>query len=82
MSADLPPLDDDEAVREVAWIARRARELSMSGRPGEAPAGEYVEFFARKIRLLAHIGTAESRALIPANESLLAHYRDKAARSD
>ena len=68
------PLSDEEAVREVAWIARRARELALTGRPEAAPAAEYAEFFGRKVRLLEHIGTAESLALVPANLELHDHY--------
>lgn len=64
-----------EAVREVAWVARRARELSLTGRPNTAPAAEYVEFFERKIALLEHIGTDEALSLMPANRELLSHYR-------
>lgn len=75
----LPPFEDDrEAVREVGWIARRARELVFApGRqhPNLPTAEEYAEFFARKVRLLEHIGTAESLSLVPANLELLRHYR-------
>lgn len=73
-------MNDDEAVREVAWVARRARELALSGRPGEAPPAEYVEFFRRKVALLEHIGTAEALALVPANRELLAHYERQETR--
>lgn len=73
--ATLPPLTKEEAVREVAWIARRARELALVDARHQAPPAEYAEFFARKIRLLQHIGTPEALALVPANEELLRSYR-------
>lgn len=75
----LPALDDAQAVREVAWVARRARELVATGAPAEALAAEYVEYFARKIRLLRHIGTADALSLIDSNVALLEHYERQAA---
>jgi len=49
----LDPLTDDEAVREVGWVARRARELVE--RSDDAWA-DWAEFFDRRARLLEHIG--------------------------
>jgi hypothetical protein len=49
----LEPLTDEEAVREVGWVARRARELFE--RKDDSSA-DWVEFFDRRARLLEHIG--------------------------
>jgi hypothetical protein len=77
---ELPPLaDNDAAVREVAWVARRARELSFGSLHGPRErATEWVEFYERKIRLLRYIGTPDSLALIEEAELHLARHREEA----
>lgn len=64
-------MNDDEAVREVGWVARRAREIVLTPIGDEDPA-DMIEFYERKAALLRHIGDAElaSRA-----ESQAAAYR-------
>ena len=49
----LDPLTDEEAVREVGWVGRRARELHERS---DDTWADWVEFFERRARLLEHIG--------------------------
>lgn len=79
MTAGLPPLDDDEAMREVGWIAREARLLI------ETPIGsENVErtatFYRRKARLLAYMNeptlAARAESQAAAYEAGGAFYRE------
>lgn len=55
MTEQLPPLDDETAVREVGWVAREARRL-VEARP-TPPAAEWVAFYERKARLLRFISS-------------------------
>jgi len=54
-------MNDDEAVREVGWVARRAREIVLTPIGQEDPA-EMLEFYERKAALLRHIGEDEMAA--------------------
>jgi hypothetical protein len=67
-------LTDDEAVREVGWVARRARELVGQGSalPTPAQVDEWAEFHDRKARLLRHIGESD---LAAQSESAAAAYK-------
>ena len=49
----LDPLTDEEAVREVGWVARRARELVERS---DDVWPDWAEFFDRRARLLEHMG--------------------------
>lgn len=47
-------MDDTEAVREVGWVAREAREL-LNVSVDDDPA-RWAEYFQRKGDLFSHIG--------------------------
>lgn len=74
---ELPPLTEEEAVREVGWIARRAREIVGTPIGDEDPA-DMVEFYARKVRLLRHIGTPDALANMERNELELEQWKQRA----
>ena len=60
MAAPYSPsvLTEETARLEVAWVARRAREL-LTSNPADC---EWAEFFNRKAALLDFIGEAELAA--------------------
>ena len=53
LTEDLKPLTNDEAVLELGWVGRRARELRERGND---TCADWVEFFNRRARLLEHLG--------------------------
>ena len=57
-SGRLPELTSREAVREVAWVARRARELTSDPEAFTDVLAQ-VEYYQRKARLMDHIGELE-----------------------
>lgn len=65
-------MTDEEAVQEVGWVARRARELAG----GHGTRAEWREFYTRKIALLHHIGTPEALEQIEHNEAHLAAWAE------
>jgi len=44
-------MDDQQACREVGWVAREAQRIVYE----DVPRSEVVEYFERKARLLDHI---------------------------
>lgn len=74
-------MNDDEATREVAWVAREAREI-VAGRAFD-DTGRLAAFHERKARLLRHIASrpqtanrAEVEQLAAAAEQQAAAYAD------
>ena len=53
LTQSLDPLTDEEAVREVGWVARRSQELAERS---DATWADWADFFDRRARLLEHIG--------------------------
>jgi hypothetical protein len=58
------PMDRDEAVREVAWIAREARELAVASNDAPEPAAAWQTrrdaYMVRKEALLAYIESTKA----------------------
>jgi len=57
-------MDRDEAVREVAWIAREARELAVASNDAPEPAAAWQTrrdaYMVRKEALLAYIESTKA----------------------